>query len=116
MEAAVPGNLRTVTSMAKGHEAELIRTVQRKSSAGNRDVPRRSKRERGAIQNRLEGIDRIINGLFESKVSGELSAKRLSRMLNACQEEQAKLRARNNAATGTGDLVFFGRYDILMAI
>jgi hypothetical protein len=81
--------------MAKEHEAEFIRIVQQKSSAGNRDVLRRSKKEQGTIQKRLEEIDRIINGLFESKVSGELSAERFSRMLAAYEEEQAQLRKRS---------------------
>lgn len=95
VEAAVLNNLRIVTSMAKDHEAEFIRTVQHKSSACNRDVLRRSKKEQALTQKRLEEIDRIINGLFESKVSGELSAERFSRMLAAYEEEQAKLRDRN---------------------
>jgi len=51
--------------------------------------------EQGTIQKRLEEIDRIINGLFESKVSGELSAERFTRMLIVYEEEQAKLRERN---------------------
>lgn len=95
VEAAVLDNLRTVTSMAKNHEVEFNRTIQRKSSACNRDVLRRSKKEQSTIQKRLEEIDRIINGLFESKVSGELSAERFSLMLTAYEEEQAKLRVRN---------------------
>ncbi len=69
--------------------------MQRKSSASNRDVLRRVKKEQGTIQKRLEEIDRIINGLFESKVSGELSAERFTRMLATYEEEQAKLRERN---------------------
>ena len=81
--------------MAKDHEAEFVRTVQRKSSASNQDVLRRSKKEQGTIQKRLEEIDRIINGLFESKVSGELSTERFTRMLATYEEEQAKLRERN---------------------
>ena len=95
VEEAVLANLQAVTSMAKDHEADFIHTVQRKSNAGNRDVLRRSKKEQGTIQKRLEEIDRIINGLFESKVSGELSAERFTRMLNAYEEEQAQLRERN---------------------
>lgn len=95
VEEAVLANLQAVTSMAKEHEAEFIRIVQQKSSAGNRDVLRRSKKEQGTIQKRLEEIDRIINGLFESKVSGELSAERFSRMLAAYEEEQAQLRKRS---------------------
>lgn len=95
VEAAVHDNLRAVTSMAKDHEADFIRTVQRKSSASNRDILRRSKKEQSTIQKRLEEIDRVINGLFESKVSGELSAERFSRMLAAYEVEQTKLRERN---------------------
>ena len=81
--------------MAKEHEAEFIRAVQRKSSASSRDVLRHSKKEQATIQKRLEEIDRIINNLFESKVSGELSAERFSRMLATYEDEQAKLRERN---------------------
>ena len=81
--------------MAKDHEAEFVRTVQRKSRASNQDVLRRSKKEQATIQKRLEEIDRIINGLFESKVSGELSAERFTRMLVTYEDEQAKLRERN---------------------
>ena len=95
VEAAVLDNLRTVTSMAKDHEAEFIRAVQRRSSASSRDVLRHSKKEQATIQKRLEEIDRVINNLFESKVSGELSAERFSRMLATYEDEQAKLRERN---------------------
>ena len=48
-----------------------------------------------SVSKRLEEIDRIINGLFESKVSGELSTERFTRMLATYEEEQAKLRERN---------------------
>ena len=95
VEEAVLANLQAVTSMAKDHEAEFVRTVQRKSRASNQDVLRRSKKEQATIQKRLEEIDRIINGLFESKVSGELSAERFTRMLVTYEDEQAKLRERN---------------------
>lgn len=56
---------------------------------------RRSKKEQATLQKRLEEIDRIINGLLESKVSGELSAKCFTSMLATYEEEQAKLRDRN---------------------
>lgn len=95
VEAAVLNDLRTVTSRAKSHEAEFIRTVQHRSNASNQDVLRRSMKEQATIQKRLEEIDRIINGLFESKVSGELSAERFSRMLATYEEEQANLRLQN---------------------
>ena len=88
-------DLRTVASKAKDHEAEFISTVQHKNSASNQDVLRRSKKEQATIQKRLEEIDRIINGLFESKVSGELSSERFSRMLATYEEDQAKLRERS---------------------
>ena len=95
VEDAVLANLQAVTAMARTHETEFVKLVEKKANASNQDTLKKCQKEQVAAQKRLEEIDRIINSLFESKVAGELSAERFSSMLANYESEQAQLRARN---------------------
>ena len=94
MEEAVLADLQRVTKTAREHEKEFLRMIQQKASSAGKANLRKLKREQTASEKRLEEIDRIINRLYEDKVTGDLTAERFSRMLATYEEEQANLRAR----------------------
>ena len=94
VEEAVLADLQRVTSIVREHEDEFLRMIQQKASSAGKEVLRKLQKELSAGEKRLEDIDKIINRLYEDKVSGDLSAERFNRMLTTYEEEQATLRAR----------------------
>lgn len=94
MEEAVLADLQRVTSVVREHENEFQRMIQQKASTAGKEVLRKLQKELSTGEKRLEDIDKIIDRLYEDKVSGDLSAERFSRMLTTYEEEQATLRAR----------------------
>lgn len=94
VEEAVLKNLQAITSEARDHEEEFIKALLQKNKNSGKENLRRLQKEQSDGQNRLDEIDRIINQLYEDKVTGELSAERFSRMLSTYENEQAALRTR----------------------
>ena len=94
VEEAVLADLQRVTQHVREHEEEFLRIIQQRASSAGKESVRKLKREQSAGEKRLEDIDRIINRLYEDKVSGELSAERFGHMLATYEEEQATLRTR----------------------
>ncbi len=92
LEAVVLADLRRVTAFAKKHEAEFVKMVERKSRRTGEDSFRKNEKELAEGQNRLNEIDRIINRLYEDKVTGELSAERFAKMLEGFESEQVEIR------------------------
>ena len=94
LEAVVLADIRRVTAYAQAHEAEFIKLVERKNRRSGEDALRRNEKELSTAQTRLDEIDRIINRLYEDKVSGELSSERFAKMLDNFESEQTELRKR----------------------
>jgi hypothetical protein len=94
LEQAVLADLHRVTAFARNHEAEFVRLVERKNQRSSEDTVKKCERELNESQTRLNDIDRIINRLYEDKVSGELSAERFAKMLDGFETEQSTLRER----------------------
>jgi hypothetical protein len=94
LDAAVLAHLRKVTAFAKKREPEFVRMVERKTRRSGEDAVRKNEKELAEGQNRLKEIDRIINRLYEDKVSGDLSPERFAKMLARFETEQAELRSR----------------------
>ena len=58
---------------------------------------RKDERELADAQNRLTCIDRIIEQLYEDRVTGTLTTERFAQMLARYEEEQQSLRTRRDA-------------------
>ena len=94
LEPAVLAQLQADCAMAKEHEDEFVKLLERKTKRRGEDAVRKGEKEYAEAKNRLEKIDRIINRLYEDKVAGELSAERFSKMLASYESEQETLRVK----------------------
>ena len=94
LEPAVLDQLRADCAYAKEHEADFVKMVEKKTRQQGDDVVKKAEKEYAETRNRIDDIDRIINQLYEDKVSGGLSAERFSRMLGKYEAEQETLRSR----------------------
>lgn len=68
--------------------------VEKKTRRDGEDAVRQGEKEYNESKSRIDEIDRIINRLYEDKVSGGLSAERFSGMLTSYETEQETLRAK----------------------
>ena len=94
VEEAVLADLQRVTRHVREHEGEFLHMIEQRTSIAGKEALRKLKKEQNTGEKRLEEIDRVINRLYEDKVSGDLSTERFSRMLSNYEEEQANLRKR----------------------
>lgn len=92
LEPAVLAQLRADCAYAKEHEADFVKMVEMKTRRQGDDVVKKAEKEYAEARSRIDEIDRIINQLYEDKVSGGLSADRFSRMLTKYETEQETLR------------------------
>jgi site-specific DNA recombinase len=67
---------------------------ERKTRCSGEDAVRKNEKELAEGQNRLNEIDRIINRLYEDKVTGDLSSERFVKMLDGFEAEQTQIRSR----------------------
>jgi len=95
LEEVVLARLRMVTDFAKENESEFVKMVERKSHKKGEATLRKNEKELTATQKRLAEIDRIINRLYEDKVTGELTSERFATMLAGFEDEQGQLRKRS---------------------
>lgn len=94
LESAVLSQLRADCAFARDHEEEFVKLVERKKHQQGQAAAQQEEEEYVGAKARLEEIDRIINQLYEDKVSGGLSAERFSKMLTNYEAEQDTLRGR----------------------
>ena len=94
LEPAVLAQLRADCAYAKEHEAEFVKMVEKKTRRQGDAALKKGEKEYAEARSRIDEIDRIINQLYEDKVSGGLSAERFSRMLGKYEAEQETLRSR----------------------
>jgi site-specific DNA recombinase len=94
LEPAVLAQLRADCAYAKEHEADFVKMVEMKTRRQGDDVVKKAEKEYAEARSRIDEIDRIINQLYEDKVSGGLSADRFSRMLTKYETEQETLRSK----------------------
>ncbi len=94
LERLVLEDIRQVTAFAREHEDEFTQIVERQIGKSEAYAMREAQAEYAKSQTRIAEIDRIINGLYEDKVSGLVSAERFARMMNDFEQEQQRLRDR----------------------
>lgn len=94
LEPAVLAQLRADCAYAKEHEADFVKMVEKKTRRQGDDAVKKAEKEYAEARSRIDEIDRIINQLYEDKVSGGLSAERFSRMLTKYETEQETLRSK----------------------
>lgn len=112
LEPAVLAQLRSDCAFAKEYEDEFVKLVEKKTRRQGEEAARKNEKDYVEARDRISEIDRIINQLYEDKVSGSLSPERFSKMLSTYEKEQETLRSKCetlqvqiNAARETSDNV-----------
>lgn len=94
LEPAVLAQLRADCAFAREHEDEFVKMMEKKTRRHGEDAVRKGGKEYAEARSRIEEIDRIINRLYEDKISGGLSVERFSKMLMSYETEQETLRSK----------------------
>lgn len=92
VEQIVLEQIQRLCKMVQDDEAAFVDMVRKKMDVQDEAERRREDRELSDAQNRLSGIDKIIEQLYEDRVTGTLSTERFSQMLGRYEEEQRQLR------------------------
>lgn len=101
VEQIVLEQIQRCCRMLQDNEAAFMAML--KKNLNNQDATARRKDERDLsdAQTRLSSIDRIIEQLYEDRVTGTLSTERFTQMLGRYENEQHELREKCNSLSQT---------------
>ena len=92
LEELVLQNLQRVVAYAQDDEDEFVRRVMENKTAAQRTEQERAKRKLEKQERRISELDRIIQQLYEDRVSGALSAERFAKLSGGYEKEQKELK------------------------
>ena len=95
IERLVLDDIRSVTALAREHEAEFVAMVERQVRKSEETAVRDAQAEYAKATIRISEIDRVINGLYEDKIRGLLPIERFAAMLREYETEQKVLKERS---------------------
>lgn len=91
IEDIVLYDLQRVLGMAKGQETEFVSMLQEKNKKMTKSDLSEKAKECDEAEKRIAVFDRIIQNLYEDKVSGTLSEERFIKLSKNYESEQAEL-------------------------
>lgn len=91
IEDIVLYDLQRVLGMAKGQETEFVSMLQEKNKKMTKSDLSEKAKECDEAERRIAILDRIIQNLYEDKVSGTLSEERFIKLSKNYESEQAEL-------------------------
>lgn len=91
IEDIVLYDLQRVLGMAKGRETEFVSMLQEKNKRMIKSDLSEKAKECDEAEKRITVLDRIIQNLYEDKVSGTLSEERFIKLSKNYESEQAEL-------------------------
>ena len=91
IEDIVLYDLQRVLGMAKGRETEFVSMLQEKNKKMTKSDLSEKAKECDEAEKRIAVLDRIIQNLYEDKVSGMLSEERFIKLSKNYESEQAEL-------------------------
>lgn len=91
IEDIVLYDLQRVLGMAKGRETEFVSMLQEKNKKMTKSDLSEKTKECDESERRIAILDRIIQNLYEDKVSGTLSEERFIKLSKNYESEQAEL-------------------------
>lgn len=91
IEDIVLYDLQRVLGMAKGQETEFVSMLQEKNKKVTKSDLSEKAKECDEAEKRIAVLDRIIQNLYEDKVSGTLSEERFIKLSKNYESEQAEL-------------------------
>ncbi|USF26361.1 hypothetical protein N510_001289 [Firmicutes bacterium ASF500] len=92
LEQLVLQNLQRVVAYAQEDENEFVRRVMENKTAVQRAEQEQAKRKLEKQERRISELDRIIQQLYEDRVSGALSAERFAKLSKGYEKEQEDLK------------------------
>lgn len=92
LEQLVLQNLQRVVAYAQEDENEFVRRVMENKTAVQRAEQEQAKRRLEKQERRISELDRIIQQLYEDRVSGALSADRFAKLSGGYEKEQEELK------------------------
>ena len=92
LEQLVLQNLQRVVAYAQEDENEFVRRVMENKTAVQRAEQEQAKRKLEKQERRISELDRIIQQLYEDRVSGALSAERFAKLSGGYEKEQKELK------------------------
>lgn len=91
VEHFVLANLQRLLSFAKEYEQEFISLLIRNDEQTSKKALLTKTREVEEAERRIQALDRIIQNLYEDKVSGRLTEERFVKLSVSYEQEQAEL-------------------------
>ena len=91
IEDIVLYDLQRVLGMAKGQETEFVSMLQEKNKKMTKSDLSEKAKECDEAEKRIAVLDRIIQNIYEDKVSGTLSEERFIKLSKNYESEQAEL-------------------------
>ncbi len=83
--------IKSVSGFVKGNEDEFVRLVQEAANVRQTETAKDSKKRLVKCQKRHAELDKLIQSIYEDKVSGSLSAKRFEVLSQQYEQEQEEL-------------------------
>ena len=88
----ITDDLRYTIRFAKDNKEEFLELLKRRSDAKTKRELNQSLKEVAEMESRMKELDKIIQSLYEDKVSGKLSEERYLKMNDNYEAEQAELK------------------------
>ncbi len=90
----IQDDLRRTIHFAKNHNEEFLQTLQKDAEAKTKKELKENQREIENSEERIDKLDKIIESLYEDKVTGKISEERYLKMSDTYETEQATLKER----------------------
>lgn len=92
--AIIQDDLKRTIHFAKNHNEEFLQTLRKDAEAKTKKELKENLREIETSEERIDKLDKIIESLYEDKVTGKISEERYLKMSDTYEAEQATLKER----------------------
>ena len=92
--AIIQDDLKRTIRFAKNHNEEFLQTLRKDAEAKTKKELKENLREIETSEERIDKLDKIIESLYEDKVTGKISEERYLKMSDTYEAEQATLKER----------------------
>lgn len=91
IEKIVLTDIRKVLSYTKDHKQELLEQLRHNAEIKNKQLLSSQRRELEESERRILTLDKLIQGLYEEKICGNLTDERFRKLTTTYEQEQSEL-------------------------
>lgn len=91
IERIVLTDIRKVLSYTKDHKQELLEQLRHNAEVKNKQLLSSQRRELEESERRILTLDKLIQGLYEEKICGNLTDERFRKLTATYEQEQSEL-------------------------